>query len=251
LARKVLGDLQNKRVGVVGTGEMGELATQHLLKAGASGFQFFNRGMEGAERLAATYGGKASQLSALEAGLAECDIVISATGSPEIVIQASQVRQAMRKRHGAPLFLIDIAAPRDIDPDVGEIDGTFLFTIDDLKAVVAGNLAQREQEAQKALAIVDEEAERIDLWVHSLAVVPLLKEMRERTLEQAESEARKWGAGKSPEEQEQLMALARGLANKFLHTPTAGLKRLGEMGDGARANYYASQLFGLESSQEK
>lgn len=248
LARKVLGDLRGKTVGLVGTGEMGELAAQHLQKAGVGGFLFFNRSAASADRLAATFGGRSHLLSELPEKMAQCDIVISATGATGIVITAEHVRGAAHKRHGDPLFLIDIAAPADIDAAASEVENTFLFTIDDLKSAVQENVELRREAARKAEAIVEEEAARIDAWTQGLDVVPTLRALREKYAEVARREAEKWSSGASPEEKNRLEALARGLLNKFLHEPTTRLKAMGEEGEAQRASYYAGALFGLHDA---
>ena len=251
LARKVLGDLRGRVVGVVGAGEMGELAAQHLHKAGARSFLFFNRSMGPAERMAAAFGGESRLLSELQEHMGQCDIVISATGAPDIVITREHVQGALRHRHGRPLFLVDIAAPRDIDPLVGEIENTFLFTIDDLKNAVSGNLELRRQEAHKAEAIVEEEAARIESWSRALGVVPVLRTLREKYQAITDREIEKWAAGQPPELRTHLESLGRGLLNKFLHAPTTRLKQLGEQGDGSRASYYADLLFALAREEKQ
>jgi glutamyl-tRNA reductase len=248
LARKVLGDLQGKTAGLIGTGEMGELAAQHLHRAGVRTFHFFNRSPESARRLAESFEGTAHALSELPSCLAACDIVISATGAAGIVVTEAQVREASRARHGNPLFLIDIAAPADIDPAAGEVENTFLFTIDDLKAAVEENASGRREAAHAAEVIVEEEAVRLAAWVRSLDVVPTLKTLRERYREVAQREVARHAVGLSPEMRERLEALSHGLLNKFLHAPTTGLKRMGERGEAERASYYANELFGLNLS---
>ena len=247
LARKVLGDLEGKVVGVIGAGEMGELAAQHLHKAGADRFVFFNRTLATAEKLAAGFGGELCLLSDLDARLSQCDIVISATGAPDIVVSKAQVQEAARHRHGKPLFLIDIAAPRDIDPGAGNVSNAYLFTIDDLKNVVSENVALRKQASQKAHAIVEEEAARVEGWFQGLDIVPVIRTLRDKYRSLAEKEIEKWSAGQPPEVRKQLEALGRGLLNKFLHSPTTQLKVLGERGEGKRASYYAGILFALEA----
>jgi glutamyl-tRNA reductase len=246
LAKKVIGDLRGKTVGLVGTGEMGELAAQHLHKAGVGRFVIFNRSLAGAEKLAADFGGEIALLPDLEKRLHVCDIVISATGSPDIVVTRKHAEIAAHKRGGHPLFLIDIAAPRDIDPECGEIDGIFLFSIDDLMAIVKENQELRKQAADKAQRIVEEEAQKAEAWAQSLEIVPLIKALRENHQSLVERELEKWTAGQSPETVKQLEGLARGLMNKFLHAPTTGLKQLGEQGDASRAAGYARTLFGLD-----
>lgn len=251
LARKVLGDLQDKTVGLIGAGEMGELAARHLHRAGVRKFLVFNRSAEPARRMAEAFGGTACGLDALPTRMAECDIVLSATGAADIVVTEAHVREAMRRRHGNPLFLIDIAAPADIDPGAGSVDNTFLFNIDDLRNAVQDNVEQRREAARRALEIAEEEAERIAAWTRSLEVVPTLKRLRERHEEMAAREIEKFAAGLDAEARERLEALGRGLMNKFLHVPTTRLKRLGEQGQAERASYYTAELFGLNEEDEK
>jgi glutamyl-tRNA reductase len=251
LARKVLGDLRGKTAGLIGTGEMGELAAQHLHRAGVRAFHFFNRSPESARRLAEAFEGTAHALDDLPAKMPACDIMISATGAAGIVLTAAQVREAARQRHGDPLFLIDIAAPADIDPAAGEVENIFLFTIDDLKNAVEENAGQRREAARAAEAIVEEEAARIAAWTRGLDVVPTLKTLRERYRDLADREVAKHAAGLPPEARERLEALGRGLLNKFLHAPTTRLKRLGEQGQAQRASYYAGELFGLDERVER
>ncbi len=251
LARKVLGELRGRSVGVVGTGEMGELAAQHFHKAGVKNFLFFNRSLGSAERMAASFGGEAHLLTDLSEKISRCDIVVSATGAPGIVISRELVQNSLRHRHGRPLFLVDIAAPRDIESEVGEVDNTFLFTIDDLKNAVSGNLDLRRQEARKAEAIVDEEAAKVEAWARGLDIVPVLRALREKYQALAEKEVEKWASGQPPELRPHLESLGRGLLNKFLHDPTTRLKLMGEQGDGLRASYYADMLFALAQEEKQ
>lgn len=245
LAKKVLGSLKGKMVGVVGAGEMGELAAQHLHKAGANRFVFFNRSLATAEKLAAEFGGELCPLAELEKRLHHCDIVVSATGAPGIVITKAQVQEAVRNRNGNPIFLIDIAAPRDIDPEAGNVGNAFLFSIDDLKNVVNENVSLRKGASQKAMDIVEEEAARMDGWFQALDIVPTIRNLRDKYSGVTEREIEKWAAGQSPEVRKQLEALGRSLLNKFLHSPTTRLKLLGERGEGKRASYFAGMLFSL------
>jgi glutamyl-tRNA reductase len=249
LAKKVLGELKGKTVGVVGAGEMGELAAQHLQKAGAVKFVFFNRTLASAEKLAAGFGGELCRLSDLDKRLAQCDIVVSATGAPDIVITKAQVQEAARHRGGRPIFLIDIAAPRDIDPAAGEVSNAYLFTIDDLKNVVNENVALRKESSRQALAIIDEESSKVEDWFQGLDIVPTIRNLRDKYNVIAEREIEKWAAGQPEETRRQLEALGRSLLNKFLHHPTTRLKLLGESGDGKRASYFAGVLFNLTEEE--
>ena len=160
-------------------------------------------------------------------------------------------QNSLRHRHGRPLFLVDIAAPRDIESEVGEVDNTFLFTIDDLKNAVSGNLDLRRQEARKAEAIVDEEAAKVEAWARGLDIVPVLRALREKYQALAEKEVEKWASGQPPELRPHLESLGRGLLNKFLHDPTTRLKLMGEQGDGLRASYYADMLFALAQEEKQ
>ncbi|MEO7425085.1 MAG: glutamyl-tRNA reductase [Fibrobacteria bacterium] len=251
LAKKVLGDLKGKTVGVVGAGEMGELAAQHLHKAGATRFIFFNRTLATAEKLAADFGGELCLLADLDKRMSHCDILVSATGAPDIVISKAQVQEAARHRGGRPIFLIDIAAPRDIDPEAGDVSNAYLFTIDDLKNVVSENVAMRKESSRQALAIIDEEASRVDEWFQGLDIVPTIRNLRTKYHAMAEKEIEKWAAGQPDETRRQLESLGRSLLNKFLHNPTTRLKQLGERGDGKRASYFAELLFALAEEERE
>jgi glutamyl-tRNA reductase len=251
LARKVLGDLRGKVVGLIGAGEMGELAARHLHRTGVRDFLVFNRSPKPARRMAEAFGGTAHGLDALPARMADCDIILSATGAADIVVTEAHVREAVRRRHGKPLFLIDIAAPADIDPAAGSVENTFLFNIDDLRNAVQENVEQRREAARKALEIAEAAAERIAAWTRSLEVVPTLKRLRERHEAVTAREIEKFAAGLDDEARERLQALGRGLMNKFLHAPTTRLKQLGEQGQSERASYFAAELFGLNEEDEE
>ncbi|MEO6094770.1 MAG: glutamyl-tRNA reductase [Fibrobacteria bacterium] len=250
LAKKVLGDLKGKTVGVVGAGEMGELAAQHLQKAGAARFVFFNRTLATAEKLAAGFGGELCLLSDLDKRLSHCDILVSATGAPDIVVTKAHVQEAARHRGGRPIFLIDIAAPRDIDPAAGQVSNAYLFTIDDLKNVVNENVSLRKESSRHALAIIDDEAAKVEGWFQGLDIVPTIKNLRDKYQGIADKEIEKWAAGQSEETRKQLEALGRSLLNKFLHHPTSRLKLLGERGDGKRASYFAGLFFALAEEEK-
>ncbi len=250
LAKKVLGDLRGKTAGIIGAGEMGELTAQHLRKSGVDRFIFFNRSVGSAERLAAEYSGEICSLDAMGEKFPDCDIVVSATGSPDIVVRKTDVQDSMRHRQGRPLFLIDIAAPRDIDPDVGEVYNAFLFSIDDLKHVINENVEMRKNASNKAKLIIEEEVARVESWLDGLDVVSTIVDIRKKYEEMTDREVRKWSVNQSPETQRQLEVLARSLLNKFLHQPSIMLKELGESGEGPTASYYAARLFALSEENE-
>src|SRR5436190_10912270 len=183
LARKIFGELKDKNVLLVGAGKMSLLAARNLVRSGARATVLRGRTFEKAEELAAALGGRAAPLESLRSELAAADIVISGTGAPGIVIRREDVehaRAARGGRHQRPLFLIDIAVPRDIDPAARKISGVFLYDLDDLRSVAEANLRERQREAAAAEALVDREVLEFLEWQKSLDVVPILIELRER-----------------------------------------------------------------------
>ncbi|HKI80721.1 MAG TPA: glutamyl-tRNA reductase, partial [Pseudodesulfovibrio sp.] len=172
LARKIFGDLKPTRAMLVGAGEMAELAAMHLLRNGVKEIIIANRTLSRAKTLAANLGGEPIQIETMPDRLHEVDIVISSTGSPVAVIKSKDVKAVLRKRKNKPMFFIDIAVPRDIDPDVNTLDNVYLYDIDDLKEVVDENMAQRQEEASKARAVVDLETETFGNWLNSLNIQP-------------------------------------------------------------------------------
>jgi glutamyl-tRNA reductase len=168
LARKIFGDLAGKTAMLIGAGEMAELAATHLLTNGISRLLIANRTLARAKELAKTMRGEAVAFEDLFARLPEADIVISSTGSPTAIIHSRDMKAVLKARKHAAMFFIDIAVPRDIDPDVNSLDNVYLYDIDDLKEVVEGNLAQRREEAVKAQDIVVAETETFGRWLKSL-----------------------------------------------------------------------------------
>jgi len=165
--------------------------------------------------------------------------------------QQGQVQEAARHRGGRPIFLIDIAAPRDIDPEAGKVSNAYLFTIDDLKNVVNENVSMRKEASRQALEIIDEEASKVDGWFKGLDIVPTIRNLRDKYNAIVEKEIEKWAAGQPEETRRQLESLGRSLLNKFLHHPTTRLKLLGERGDGKRASYFAGLLFALAEEERE
>ena len=252
LAKKVLGeDLKDRTVGVVGSGEMGELTAFHLNRAGASRFIFFNRSLNKAEKLAARFGGDIYTLPHMEERLFQCDIIIASTGSREPVILKEHVEKAVRMRGGKPVFLIDIAAPRDIAEDVQEVRNAFLFTIDDLKKVVGENLFFRREASEKAMDIIREEASKVEAWYKNLDLAPVIQKLRDKFEAMARQELERQGRGQPEEIRRELEKLSRSLLGKFLHLAISGLKKMGGEGDGRRAGRYAEQIFDLGDGGEE
>jgi glutamyl-tRNA reductase len=181
LAKRIFGDMPSCKAMLIGAGEMAELAATHLMNAGIKSILVANRTHERALELASRYHGLAVPFADLFAQLPEVDIVISSTGAPEAVIRAKDMAGVMRRRRNRPMFFIDIAVPRDVDPDVNTLDNIYLYDIDDLKEVVEENLTQRREEAVKALAIVEEETLNFCKWLESTELQPTIVDLIRRS----------------------------------------------------------------------
>ncbi|MFW5925443.1 MAG: glutamyl-tRNA reductase [Myxococcota bacterium] len=255
LARKIFGDLQGRRVLLVGAGKMGETAAKHLGKLGARLF-VVNRSPERAEQLAEACGGQPRDYADLANELVSADVVITSTGSPRFIVGEELVSNVMRARKRRPLFLIDIAVPRDIDPRVGELGNIFLYDLDDLQKVADENLAARRREAEAAEHIVLAEVEDFDRWRQSLEVKPTVVALRERfrrvvrhELERTMPRLRNLDSG----ERRSLERMCEAVVNKLLHAPTTQLREGGDEGDTAVLVDAARRLFELhdEPSREE
>ena len=251
LARKIFGALRDRNVLLVGTGKMSSLAARHLVQGGARATVLGMRTMEHAVELAATLGGRAAPLSALRDELSAADIVISGTGAPGLVIHQQDVeaaRAARRGRHQRPLFLIDIAVPRDVEPTVAKLNGVFLYDLDDLRTVADANMRERRKEAAAAEALVEREAREFLEWQKSLEVVPLLVELRNRgeQIRRAEVEKVRRRLGPLTVEQEQaLQAATEAIVQKLLHSPTVQLKEMAKNGHPPEQISLLRKLLGL------
>jgi glutamyl-tRNA reductase len=251
LARKIFGELKDKNILLVGAGKMSELAARHLVRSGARATVMGGRTIGRAEELAAALGGRAAAFETLREEMAVADIVISGTAAPGVVIRKDDVesaRSAKRGRHQRPLFLIDIAVPRDIDPAARELGGVFLYDLDDLKSVAEANLRLRMREAAAAEALVDAEVSEFLEWQKSLDVVPLLVELRRRgeEIRRAEIEKARARLGTlTPEQEKALEAATAAIVNKMLHGPTVQLKELAKDGHPPELIGLVKRLLGL------
>lgn len=237
LAQKIFGSLSGKSVLLVGAGEMAELAARNLVAQGATHTTIANRSLDRAQALATKLGGAARPLEALPELLIKADIVITSTGATEPILHRRSLAGIMRARKYRQLFLIDIAVPRDVEPSAGDLDGVYLFTVDDLKEVVAENVAARQKEAQRAERILTEEVQRFMRWVDQTDIVPTVVAMREHVnaLKDAELErALAKLSHLSGRDRKVVEQLAHALTNKFLHTPTVRLKRRSAEGTATR-----------------
>jgi len=245
LAKKIFDDLAGKTVLLVGTGEMGELAARHFVTAGAGEVMVANRTFERAERLATEFSGRPVRFDDLSDHLHKADIILSTTGAPRYIIGPAAVSEALRRRKQRPMFFIDIAVPRDIDPAVNDLENVYLYNTDDLRGVVESNLEQRAREAEKAEEIVTDETGHFLAWLSSLEVVPTIVALRSRFEEIVSAEARRtlsaW-KDPSPEQERRLDAMTSAIISKLLHTPISVLKHTGQ---GGRIDLYLDALQSL------
>lgn len=227
LAKKIFGALDGKTIFVIGAGKMSELAAKHLLRSGASAIFVSNRTFERAEELAAAFHGTAIRFDHLFDHVERADIVITSTGAPHFIISKVQVEKMLAARRNRPMFFVDIAVPRDVDPGVNELDNAFVYDIDDLEQVVDSNRKQREREAVWAEEIVRGEVEKMMRRLASRDVVPTIVALEERLgrIRDAELERHRARlATLTPEQREAVDALLRGVVNKILHGPITELK---------------------------
>jgi glutamyl-tRNA reductase len=256
LARKIFGELSGKHVMVLGAGEMCELAATHLFENGVSRVTVTNRTFERAEKLAAQFDGNAVPFESFSEHLQDVDIIISSTGAPHHVLEAAQMREAMKVRRQKPMFLIDIAVPRDIDPAINDLPNVFLYDVDDLTGIVEGNKKERAKEAQKAELIVGEEVEGFLRWVKTLEVTPTIRMLRDRFDEirkvEVEKTVKGFGDEMTNKQRKSLEAMSQAIVNKILHEPTLYLKGLAEAPEVDVSLDAVRQVFGLnDDSNEK
>jgi glutamyl-tRNA reductase len=252
LATKIFDTLADKSVLVIGAGEMAELAIQHLLKQGIRQLVLANRTFAHAVELSEKYQGAAIPYDQIDAALAGADIVISSTGARRYQLTPERVRPALRARKGKPMFFIDIAVPRDIDPAVNGLANAYCYDIDDLNSVIDANRREREAEALKAQHIVEEEVARYLRWSESLAAVPTIRALRHTFHLLGENELDK-ALAQLPDltqrEERQVRRLVHGLINKLLHSPSIQLKQLAQQGNGTLYAEAIARLFGLHPEQ--
>ncbi len=226
LAKQELGTLEGKTVLIIGAGDTSELAARHLVSNGITGVIVANRTFDRAQRLANEFGGKAIRLDHFGAYLDSADIVISCTASPKYIIEKKDIERLVAQR-SKPLFFMDIAVPRDIDPAVAELDNVFLHDIDDMQNVVAQNLEGRQREAVKAREIVEEELENFFFWLDSLLVVPTIIKLREQAEEIKKREVEKALRridDVTPREKKIVEQLAHSIVSQWLHKPMHNLR---------------------------
>jgi len=230
LAREIFGTLQGKRALVIGAGKMAESAARHLRRAGVSEILVTNRTRARAEALAEDCGGRVIDYEKFEDMIPSVDIVLASSGAPHYILTKDQVKAAISKRRNQPMFLIDIAVPRNIDPEVNQLDGAFLYDIDDLGKVVDTNLKGRIEVAKDAEDIIGEEVERMMLRLKTREVAPTIVRLQEQLdgwrKDSIDRVRAKLGA-LTPQQEEAIDALTRGLVNKIAHGPISELRKQG------------------------
>ena len=251
LAKKIFGNLEGRRTLLLGAGEMGEAAARSLRQTGTQ-LHVVNRSEERAQKLAEACGGRAVPYERLSIELAEADVVIASTASPNFILTPKLMKGVVRTRRHRPLFIIDIAVPRDVDPRVGNMDNVFVYDVDDLQQVADENLSVRAREAAQAEHIVEEEVESFLSWRRSLELAPTIVALRKRFAQIAEDELdralpRLESAG--PSDRLVLEAMGRSLVNKLLHQPLTQLKSGAGEPDGALLIDAVRRLFDLSEEE--
>ena len=250
LAKKIFGGLEDKRVMLIGAGEMCELAARHFMNSDIKEILVTNRTHSRAEKLAEEFGGRAVLFDNLYLDLDEVDIILSSTGSPNYIIHAQQVTEALHKRRNRPMFFIDIAVPRDIDPGINDLDNAYLYDIDDLQGVVEANKKEREKEAAAAEVIIDGEIGRFHSWLRTLDVTPTIISIREKVESVRKIELEKLmsnlGEKLSDKEKKAIESATAAMINKILHMPISNLKKMADTAEGDLHLDSARKLFDLD-----
>jgi glutamyl-tRNA reductase len=247
LAEQVFGDLRGHSILVVGAGKVGELAVRNLVTRGAKIAFVANRTLDRASELAHRFGAEPIPLDRVAGELERADVVLSSTSATGWMLTRDQVERALTARKGRPLFLIDLAVPRDLDPAIHELDDCYLYNIDDLEAVVAETLAGRRREAERAEGIVAEEADRFRDWQASLDVVPAITSLRARAEEIRAAELDR--AKLNDSERRAADSVTAAVLNKLLHLPTIRMKEAAAAADGVIYADAVRHLFGLEDER--
>ncbi|MBI4620583.1 MAG: glutamyl-tRNA reductase [Desulfobacterales bacterium] len=251
LAKKIFDTLKNKVVMLIGAGEMSELAARHLLNHGVKEILIANRTYSRAVKLAEELGGRPAVFEDITLFLDQADIVISSTGSAHYIIRSDDVVRVLKIRKHKPMFFIDIAVPRDIDPKINDISNVYLYDIDDMEGVVGTNIKMRGEEAKKAERIIEKEIEQFNKWLGTLSAVPTVISLRERFEEIRKKEVEKTISslnGSSKIDAKALDALTTSIINKILHYPVTQLKTLDNTREG---NYFVDAVRKLFDLEEK
>lgn len=251
LAKKIFTDLSTKSFMLLGAGDMAELAARHLMSNGVKDVLVANRTYESGEKLAKEFNGRAVRFEDFIHEMINTDIVICSTGASKYVLIKEQMQKVMKERRHKPVFIIDISVPRNIDPEINEIDNVYLYDVDDLHGIVDTNKLERQKEAEKAEGIIAEEIETFQKWLASLDSVPTVVALREKAGAVKKEEIEKL-LNKLPalgeKERDAIEYMASAIINKLIHPPTAALKEDSEDKDILIATI--RKLYGLDKKEE-
>jgi glutamyl-tRNA reductase len=250
LAREIFGDLRPRHALLIGAGKMAELAARHLRRAGCGRIYVTNRTRARAEQMAALVEGAVIDYESFHARLHEMDIVLASSGATDYILHKEDVRVMLRKRQNRPVFLIDIAVPRNIDPAVDELENAYLYDIDDLGREVEANRQARQREAEEAEQIIQEEVQRLIERFRTREVAPVIVSLQQRLDELAREEMERWRGklGADGERAEALEAYTRSLLNKLAHGPIVEIRRSAALPEGDRILSVIRRMFRLEES---
>ena len=249
LARKIFGSLNNRTVMIVGAGKMSELAARHLRRSGCSHIFVTNRTHERAVEMAKLFQGTPVEYTRFTAMLPEVDILIASSGAPHYILHKDEMQRVISARRNKPMFLIDIAVPRNIEPAVNDLDNVFLYDIDDLQEVVNSNLRERMKEADHAETMVAEEVERMMARLKVAEVTPTIVSLQEQLEQIRAGEIEKVRRRLGPltaQQEEALEALTRGIINKIAHGPISELRSHAGKPEGAHVIAAIRKAFHLQ-----
>ncbi|MDN7245905.1 glutamyl-tRNA reductase [Planococcus shenhongbingii] len=253
LGKKIFGTLKNKHVVILGAGKMGELAIKNLQGSGADNVTVINRTLDKAEALAEKFNGRALPMSQLQCALLEADILISSTGATDYVIDFELMQFVEKLRKGKPLFMVDIAVPRDVDPRIADLSNVFLYDIDDMQGIVEANLAERERAAGEIMTMIGQETHQFNDWLATLGVVPVISALRQKALNiQAETMASI--ENKMPDltdrEKKILNKHTKSIINQLLKEPILQAKEMAGSPNSFEKLELFQQIFGIEDDVE-
>lgn len=251
LARKIFGDLRGRSALLLGAGKMGALVATHLGSNGVDSMIVSSRTYNRSALLAERIGGSACNWDESFDQLGKVDIVVTGTAAPGVILGRDAVQHAIRRRRSRPLFIIDIAVPRDVDPNVNTLDNVYLYDVDDLQGVVDTNLQERKRAAEAAVSMIEDEVVSFDRWVESLKISPTIVALRESLLEVGDQEFEKFRSRMElggTDQEAQVRAMLRGVLHKVLHRPTLHLKGSAERGDAAQTAALYRRIFGIPAT---
>ncbi|MFJ8262329.1 glutamyl-tRNA reductase [Rummeliibacillus sp. NPDC094406] len=254
LAKKIFGSLSNKHVAILGAGKMGELAVENLYGSGVGKVTVINRTFSKAETLAEKFNGTAKSMEELQCVLLEADILISSTGATDYVIDYDLMQHIDHLRKGKPIFMVDIAVPRDLDPRIGELQNVFLYDIDDLHGIVEANLAERQRAAEKITSMIGSEIDEFKDWMTTLGVVPVIAALRQKAA-RIQSETMQSIENKMPDlterEKKVLNKHTKSIINQLLKEPILQAKEMASSQNPKEQLALFQQIFGIEEEVEE